>query len=702
MESQRTFGLLFQQYTTNTIYKDTFSCSVDYRVLCIYHRGFSGSYCGCVCLFQSEVSELEHIYASNLTTRDAPFGTEDTPSFKEKIIGGRYVSVLERPYGANAPKYEKLSMVSDKPNHVDPRTLNDFSRRYNKPYQESHSFPGSPQLAATRGYRPNVVENEDPFAQGRGIPPGRPTNLITKRPDSKDIASRFPLLPPIEENRLKNHQISTVFEPEAWTNQYQEYNKENMGSPRRSFNSRETYQENGVKPLYNPRGSGAYGSKPVNGVSNGPRHSFPDAAFLRREEAPLSKEEFVKKLINMLPKNVFLPENPLILTQEDEARVRLLQVLAEELRDYSPLKLRDIYLDIANTADKQLCGFCQYQDLYYSMSRQMFNMPGDLLQVTAAMFVSGDRPNRDVNYEKFLSFVGLALKQAKPPGQQRPKTPVERQVDNYFADSEQAKLVSTVEQQLRENEYIINFSKLENELLLADRLGKGVLDLRTIMDVCYQLNIPLQSSVLNRVLQRCRLNSYDDCYNWRTFLDFLGKAQPARNRSEPVKFGRPSPAPQPQPQAQYTSPPASKPVTPLWRRNEAQAPQDPRRSYNYDQYDDNGSRGEVISRMDQDIRQLERNYEEIKEKLRPRNDTPWFKNFMEFANALYKQDQRYEGDLPAEDVYRWTKMYNDAGNLGFPDHFISRALSDASKGGKVNIHTYLSKLGNVSAQDKIA
>ena len=38
-------------------------------------------------------------------------------------------------------------------------------------------------------------------------------------------------------------------------------------------------------------------------------------------------------------------------------------------------------------------------------------MPGDLLQVTASMFVSPDRPNRDVNYEKFLSFVGLALKQ---------------------------------------------------------------------------------------------------------------------------------------------------------------------------------------------------------------------------------------------------------------------------------------------------
>ena len=48
---------------------------------------------------QSEVTELDYQTSQALLTRDAPFGTEDTPSLKEKIIGGRYVSVLERPYG---------------------------------------------------------------------------------------------------------------------------------------------------------------------------------------------------------------------------------------------------------------------------------------------------------------------------------------------------------------------------------------------------------------------------------------------------------------------------------------------------------------------------------------------------------------------------------------------------------------------------
>lgn len=37
--------------------------------------------------------------------------------------------------------------------------------------------------------------------------------------------------------------------------------------------------------------------------------------------------------------------------------------------------------------------------------------------------------------------------------------------------------------------------------------------------------------------------------------------------------------------------------------------------------------------------------QEMRERLRPKNDTPWFKNFMEFANALYKltKEQRWDG-----------------------------------------------------------
>lgn len=629
------------------------------------------------------MTELDYQQSQMLLTRDAPFGTDDTPSLTEKIIGGRYVSVLERPYGQNVPRYEKLSLVSDKPNHIDPRTLADFSRRYNKPYQ-------------------------DPFVKSQVV--GRPTNMISKRPDSKDISSRYGVLPPIDENRLRNHVVSTVFEPEPWTRQFNSQQQERDRFGQRNTNgsrSEERDRKNGMKPLYDPAGTGAYGSRghSDSGV-NGVRQSYDGELSYRRpepEHRQLTNEEFLRKLQGMLPQNVFLPSNPLVLSEDDE--VRLIQVIAEELRSVSPLKLRDVYLDIANTADKNLSSFCQYQELYYSLNRQMVSIPGDLLQVTAAMFVSPDRNTRDVNYEKFLSFVGLALKQAEEAKHNdrynRPRTPVEKQVDNYFADSEHAKLVSTIQQQLDNNDFVIDLGKLEAEMLHADKMGKGILDLRTVLDVCYQLNIPLQNSILNRTLQRCRLNSYEDKYRWRQFMDILRKAQ-AVNRAnvEPVRIQQSYRDPSPLP-PQYSPTLAKKPVTPLWMRDHP--PADHRTTYRegYDRDYEQGSREEVISRMDQEIKTLERNYEDIKERLKPKSENAWFNNFMEFANALYKQDERYEGDLPADDVYRWTKMYNETGNLGIEDHQISKALSDSSKSGKVNIHTYLMKLGNVATHDKI-
>ena len=158
---------------------------------------------------------------------------------------------------------------------------------------------------------------QDPFHKSQVV--GRPTNLVSKRPDSKDISSRYPTLPPIEENRLKNNQISTVFEPEAWTRQYRTDNKENYGSPRRPYNSSEADRTNGYRPLYDPRGSGAYGSRHSDpALLNGVRHSYDSFPARRSQETPLSKEEFVKKLTGMLPKNVFLPDHPIILSEEDE------------------------------------------------------------------------------------------------------------------------------------------------------------------------------------------------------------------------------------------------------------------------------------------------------------------------------------------------------------------------------------------------
>lgn len=76
-----------------------------------------------------------------------------------------------------------------------------------------------------------------------------------------------------------------------------------------------------------------------------------------------------------------------------------------------------------------------------------------------------------------------------------------QQVENYFSDSEQAKLVSTVEQQLHENDFIINFGRLEHELSMADNVGRGTLDLRTVSILVFIKDILVLFSVIKMNIQ---------------------------------------------------------------------------------------------------------------------------------------------------------------------------------------------------------
>lgn len=50
-----------------------------------------------VCVQQSEFTELDHIKIAGLTALTAPFGTNYTPTYRPRIIGGNMVTVIERP-----------------------------------------------------------------------------------------------------------------------------------------------------------------------------------------------------------------------------------------------------------------------------------------------------------------------------------------------------------------------------------------------------------------------------------------------------------------------------------------------------------------------------------------------------------------------------------------------------------------------------
>ncbi|BFY99676.1 hypothetical protein BsWGS_02716 [Bradybaena similaris] len=552
----------------------------------------------------------------------APFGTDGTPTYSPRLIGGNFINVLEEPVNISSDSYN--SHLSEKPNNIDPRALIDFTRRYNQPYQ-------------------------DPFHKRSDFV--RPTQP-TKRPDSKDISSRYPRLAPIDSNRMKIQQLSTVFEPEAWTERYYKDN----GSPFPSFHNGLSNGRSNRLVIHND-----YSTSPFD-------YASPGYKFTNTGEDMQSDQMFISKLMSMIPPGIFPPESPVHLSQKDE--MRLLNILTSELYYADPLKLRDIYLDISNRVDKQLSGYCQYHDLCQTLSRVSFDIPPDLLQIVAALFVSTLRKTRDINYEKLLSFIGAALKnkdKIKPPNSRREyqlprnnstqtikQEPVRYQPGSpFFGDGGETKLLRMVEEQLRENEFIVNLEQLMTSFQLEDRSHRGTLSADQIKNVCFKHRIPIQESLIRSLLQRCRENNEDGQYYWWTFVRLLEKAQPAKtNNSYPVSK---------QPLEQARLIPSS------WNKSESRPQGHNSRS----------------SWQNEDVHM---------NSPRKKEDASWFQNFMKYADALYRKDEKFEGSLPLTDVTKWTEIYNKTFQLDIPDSEINTALNLSTRKGNVDLHKFLSLL----------
>ncbi|XP_055886996.1 uncharacterized protein LOC106060080 [Biomphalaria glabrata] len=565
---------------------------------------------------RSEFTELDHLKMATLTASTAPYGTNFTPTFSPRIIGSNFVTVLDRPL--NIGKHEKVQLISEKPNNLDPRALTDFSRKYNQPYK-------------------------DPFHNNKWH-----NNSITNRPDSKDIFSKYPRLAPKEGNRIKNLQMSTVFEPEAWTQ-----------------------SQNGLSEFL-PRGMSGSTSSVLANESTG---SFNTPSVTNRRE--LDIPEFRQKLLSQIPRGVVLPTVPIVLSASEEAK--LLQILATELDSFHPELLRDIYINISNTVDKHLTGYCHYQDLVRVFYRMSLRFPPDLLQIVAALFVNTLRNQVQVNYEKFLSFVGAALKKNV---RENPANML------YIGDGGEVKLFRTVAEQLTSNEFIIDYQKLIGALQSADRSRSNALTANQIKTICFQQRIPIQESLVNSLLQKCEDSRRYDLYNWWAFIKLLQRIQPDSGSISSPKLQSGDKTKRLRSLASSSSRETNKfgyTDTSMWNRDPPISPQkenvpDPNR--------------EILSRMDQVLTDFERSYERSKLKLSPRKEElSWFKNFQKFADAIYKHDEKFEGKLPYSNMSEWGKLYNDTFELDIPDNLIHLALKQATKKGQVDIHQFLTLLG---------
>ncbi|KAL5021182.1 hypothetical protein ScPMuIL_000337 [Solemya velum] len=308
----------------------------------------------------SERQAYDIIQQDNLTRLEAPFGTQDTPHMSVKIIGSKPVVVIENmpeqdemlndhsPKGGRTQPYV-INNVSEKPNNIDPRHYGGFKEGY--------------QSAQQDGFSSHIH--------------GKATSYISQRPDSKDL-SPYLKQADIRKNRIRN-EMSTVFQPESWTNEMHpgiatdtEY-KKNFDSGR--------YDD--VDYLTTDR---------RNGYSNMNRPNTDDDRIeLRKYDMGL------------------IPTDPITMTSEDETK--LIRIVGKELSGCPHQKLKDVYLDVA-AYDKQLSGWSTFEEFTKVMEKHGCFMTESTLRLVASMFVSPFQEKK-VNYEKMISFIGTAVKRSQ-------------------------------------------------------------------------------------------------------------------------------------------------------------------------------------------------------------------------------------------------------------------------------------------------
>ncbi|XP_038068511.1 uncharacterized protein C1orf87-like [Patiria miniata] len=94
-----------------------------------------------------------------------------------------------------------------------------------------------------------------------------------------------------------------------------------------------------------------------------------------------------------------------------------------------------------------------------------------------------------------------------------------------FSDRQDAKLLMLVEQQyVQGNQEPTDLHAMKKDFVERDTKGQGVLTMEKVQEVCFKHRIPVQGSLMAKVLNKCRTG--DNQYSWPSFLEFLGRVKP--------------------------------------------------------------------------------------------------------------------------------------------------------------------------------
>ncbi|XP_056019091.1 uncharacterized protein LOC125669838 isoform X24 [Ostrea edulis] len=593
----------------------------------------------------SERQEYDFMHSNNITTLTAPFGTNDTPNISYKIIGGKPVHVIEslQPQRLQdstvytGPRIHNLDGVTIKPNQVNPRVLNEKAKGYYSAQQhDDHN-------------------EEDQFSsQVHGKPTySNPVTYRGPRPDSKTL-NPFPNLPPIEANRGKN-QKSTVFaEKEAWI-------PSAVGEPKLSTQTEYKLQyENGrpnserYEPTYQNNNSDF-----VN--QNDPRKAYSETG------GPTMERSFKDSMLHLLPPEPFLPSDPV--KYSSEQRQRLLDLTAEEMRGVSTDRLKGAY-HLLSRIDRQLNGFCQFENVKEILKQERADPSESTLRLIAAMCVVPKVQNM-VNYEDIITFLNEAVRVTQ-------NGPSDTSRHQYFRDQnggssvkpisiprekETALLLHKTAQQLGTSK--INIETLIRTFQLYDHERTEMLSANEIKNVLFDNKIQLSESLTDDILAKMSDANRDGKYNWRRFVDFLERVQPARTGLEitynkrPLEYAKQFPQPvdswpRARESPRYSSPP-------------------PANNYQYGSFLKQGMESNA------------------------RGDS-WEAKLIQLGGQLYRLNEtryRSSGVLPFEFIVDQTTKYNENARMGLPYDVIYRLAQRYSNDrNQVDIDRYLNDLGN--------
>nr|XP_034312161.1 uncharacterized protein LOC105317356 isoform X41 [Crassostrea gigas] len=597
----------------------------------------------------SERQEYDFMHSNNITTLTAPFGTNDTPNISYKIIGSKPVHVIEslqshRPQDDTlytGPRIHNLDGVTIKPNQVNPRVLNEKVKGYYSAQQDQFS---------------SEVHGKPTYSN--------PVTYRGSRPDSKSL-NPYPNLPPIEANRGKN-QRSTVFEKEAWIpradpdpklSTVTEYKQQYETGRPHSERYEPTYQNN---------------NNYLDVYQNGDRRAYSETG------APTMERSFKDSMLQMLPPEPFLPSDPVKYTSDQ--RQRLLDTTAEEMRGVTTERLKGAY-HLLSRIDRQLNGLCQFENVKDILRQERADPSEDTLRLIAAMCVVPKVQNM-VNYEDVITFLNEAIRLTQNGGVKNISIPREK---------ETALLLQKTAQQLGTSK--IDIEALTRTFQFYDNERTEMLSANEIKNVLFDNKIQLSENLIDDILAKMTDANRDGKYNWRRFVDFLERVQPAKTGLEitynkrPLEYAKQYPQPvESWPRAResprYSSPPP--------------ANQYGQTSKNRQNQKDINHR---ISTVQDEINELEFSNKFLKQGLESnaRGDS-WESKLIQLAGQLYRVNEtryRSSGVLPFELIVDQTTKYNENARMGLPYDVIYRlAQRHSNDRNQVDIDRYLNDLGN--------